>query len=833
MLALLTQLALAAPDPGGPGDLAPDRDWDLQHLHLDLAIHPDDGVVEGTVTLRIAPLLPGSSTLRLNQRALEIRAVRVDGAQVEFLVDDTGIEIPVHRPESHAEVSLDYRATPRTGLHFRRPGRNSPDTYTEVWSQGEGPDNRHWFPSWDYPNDRFTTSGRFVVPRGYKVLSNGLGSFDGAAWNYRLEQDLVNYLVMVAVGPYQERSVQWRDKEVRQWFPPDATEEEVVNASGRITHILEFFSDYTGLEYPYPLYTEVYVQGFLYTGMENTTATVEDRKILHPDEIADTMRFSPSVVAHEAAHQWYGDALTCRTWNDLWLNEGFATYFAGLWLRENEGEAAFIHRVRKRYGSSLDRGAMAGRWWSRPGGNEQQNDGVYVKGASVLQMLRIMFGDAAFQEAIRLYTVAHAHQLVETADLQHAFEQVTGQHLQWFFDAWTHLPGSPVLNVEQSWKDGVLTVTLKQPPPDNEAHPFFRMPVDLEIGTDTEPVTRRVWMDEPAVKLLVNLEAPPGYVAVDPKAGLLAKISTEQSTDMWIAQLASSSPNARFEAIHQLGERRMEDKTVAALVAVLTDTQTATEYRLDAIRALGKLSTDVGNAALAEALKTGAPARIRNDAAIALGKSDGAGDARSALAASLRRETNPQVRGEVLTALARHDKVAAQSHSRSLLKKSAPLRAPEQEAAARVLGRHGATRELNVLLGAIFPGQTRATLHASAWAAASIVSRLEGREKELAAADLSRELEPLLDSLDQRTRQTAVSVLGRAGDSTSSARLMAYASAETVVKDAESARSAASRIRRRGSGGEAEEAELEARLDDVEERLEQLEEDAKKTAERH
>jgi hypothetical protein len=390
-----------------------------------------------------------------------------------------------------------------------------------------------------------------------------------------------------------------------------------------------------------------------------------------------------------------------------------------------------------------------------------------------------------------------------------------------------------VLNVEQSWKEGVLTLTLKQPPSEDEAHPFFRMPVDLEIGTDTEPVTRRVWMDEPTVKLLVDLEAPPVYVAVDPNAGLLAKISTEQSTEMWIAQLSSPTPNSRFEAIHQLGERRVEDKTVQALVAVLKDTETATEYRLDAIRSLGKLSTELGNAALANALKTGSPARIRNDAAIALGKSDGAGDARSALAASLRGETNPQVRGEVLTALARHDKVAAQSHSRSLLKKSAPLRAPEQEAAARVLGRHGGTRELDVLLGAIFPGQTRPTLHASAWAAASIVSRLEGREKELAAEKLSRKLEALLDSLDQRTRQTAVSVLGRVGDSGSAARLMAYASAETVVKDAASARGAASKIRRRGSGGEAEEAELEARLDDVEERLEQLEEEASKAAERH
>ena len=211
---------------------------------------------------------------------------------------------------------------------------------------------------------------------------------------------------------------------------------------------------------------------------------------------------------------------------------------------------------------------------------------------SHLQMLHVLVGEEAFWAAVRKYVADNAHSLVETDDLRAAFEAVTGQHLGWFFDQWTHLPGSPTVSVSHRWTDEHLRIDVKQ-----EGDRVFAFPLDVEIGTDRGPVTNE-WMTEKTLRFTVPLEDAPLYVAVDPQAGVLAQFKNQQPTENWIAQLESPSPAARFAAMDALGEKPSTDAIAKALRGILEHQEEERPYREKAARVLGKLDHTIGDKAL-------------------------------------------------------------------------------------------------------------------------------------------------------------------------------------------------------------------------------------------
>jgi aminopeptidase N len=808
--------------------VAPDRDWDLQHLHLDLNIDLDAAAISGTATLRFEPLKPGSDVLWVHQVGLDVKAVRINGEAVDFQLGDADLRV-ITGPQTEAiELAIDYRAQPQTGLHFRKRAKDSPDTYTEAWSQGEDTDNRYWFPGWDYPNDRFTYSGRFTVPKGYKVLSNGIGSFDGEAWNYSLEQDLVNYLVMLAVGPYKERLDQWRDITVRQWYPPDATEDEVEHVSGKVPQILEFFSQRTGFDYPYPSYTEVFIQRFLYTGMENTSVTVEDRRILHPSSDGDLAQGARSVVAHEAAHQWFGDLLTCKTWHELWLNEGFATYFAGLWERQELGEANYYDDVSHWYQNSLKAGPMSGRWWSTEDGKHGPRTAVYVRGASTLQMLRVMLGEEAFWASIQKYVADNAHSLVETDDLRDAFEAITGQHLGWFFDQWTHLGGSPTVSMEHSFEGGRLRVNLSQ-----KGERVYSFPVDIEVGTAKGPITQREWMTEESMHFTLQLEKPPTYVAVDPAAGVLAKFDNKQSTEQWIAQLKSPSPYAKLNAISALGEKTASDEIVAALNLILEQGGEERAYRQRAAKALGKLDHEKGDRALVAALKRAKSPSLRSTIAGALANGRSLAGEAKALARVADRDPTLEVRGEALAALAHFDRNAALRRARKVLTRNSGFNTELHRQAGSVIGEHGSYGDLGLLLRHMKRTSPHRLATAFVWSSLNLVSNLDLDDQDAARDRIAEQLLPWLESRHLRARQSALHGLAEVGNRDSLPQLKALKAHSTLTETRERVQKTIKAIRKRQNDPKPEGSEIADELKALADRIEALEKAQKEENSRH
>jgi aminopeptidase N len=784
-MVIWSSLAVAAPlTPDARGAAAPDRVFDMEKLNLDLRLLPEERAVEGTATWTVRRL--GEGDLVLDQVGLEISAVTIDGAAVEWRSDAQSVTIPIGA--DHAVVAVRYRAHPRDGLHFREAG---PDAYPEVWSQGESEDNRYWFPAWDHPNDRFLYEGSIQAPAGWKVLTN-------------TGQDVVSYLVMVAAGPYEIHG----DGRIEAWTPPGTPDAAVHRVLDPIPSILAHMEARTGVAYPWGPYRQVFVQRFLYAGMENTSATVEDRSLVADARVSGTRGSSIAyIVAHELAHQWFGDLLTCRSWRDLWLNEGFASFFGNDWLATVEGPDRWAVGVRDRYRSSLTSGPLAGRFH-----NGVTNSNVYDKGASVLQMLRVQLGEDAFWRGIRRYVTSHQKSVVETDDLRQAMEAESGQELGWFFQQWVELGTVPALTVTQAWRPGEgLVVTVRQKLDDT--HPRYTLPVEVEVGAEAGPVTRRAWLDGEDVELFFPMEKPPSYVAFDPRGGVLATVEQVQTPEAWEAQLGSPSPYARVVAVDALGETDRAD----GLAALAAQPIAGKALRIRAIGALGRQRVTKPLLPLI--------ADPADDVRVAVADALGEAPDRSAAPVLIRvAEADPavDVQAAALSALVRIAPDLALPRARKLLRPRSIEEIGRANAAMNVLGGWGEPSDLGALLAVVGPERTR--LQALRQAARLAGRQDPGAKRTALLARVARRAEELLDDLDLRTREGAIAVLVDVGDDRSVAVLERYRRVETALDLRQSAADAITAIRGRGTP-EATSNEIEARLEALERRLDELDKD--------
>lgn len=812
---------------GGPGSMVPDRSWDVQAVHLDLNLDPDHGKISGKVDFQIRSAGTPSPIFVLDQVALEIQSVSLqDGTALPYQVRGDKLYIELgQRPA--AELSVAYSAAPQTGLHFRRPGPESPDTHLHLWSQGEGEDNRHWIPLPDAPNDRFAYSADFRAPQGLKVLSNGVGTQSGESWHYEMEHDLVAYLIMLAAGEFEVLPVEGGPVPIEQWVLRGTPPESAKNAGHRMPQMFAHLEARTGLAYPWRVYREVYVQRFLYGGMENTTATIMSaERVLLPEDLAPTRTRAENIVAHELAHQWFGDTLTCESWSELWLNEGFATFMAADILAELDGPATYAAYVDRWYNRSQSSGPLADRGWS-PGDHDRPSNNVYNKGASVLQMLRVLLGEEIFWAGIQSYVADNEMALVETADLRQAMEGAANANLRWFFDQWVHLPGAPQVSVSQSYNPSAkeLVVTLRQTPfKDGPVRTLF---VDLEIGGPEGPRTERLWLTEGRSTLRIPLEQAPTYVAVDPKGGLLADLSYTQDLESWVAQLDSPEPYARLKAIQGL-ELFGESQANTVLQALATDPQEPMGNRVVAIQSAATHSESLGW--LSELSQSAEP-RIQMAAVTALGERPEPAALEQLLGLS---RMLPDVRVAWMKAIANHDPKQGRAIALRELQRDPGADAKTSETAAiQLLGRIGEPKDLKALLRRMGPDTPEGPAHSAMSAATKLVLRHEpGQAREQASADFSEAARALLLSDALRTRQRAIWALESAGDERAIPTLRALARSTTLPDTASACEDAIQAILSRdtsapvpaGNNWEARVKELEAQLEELEAALRKLEE---------
>jgi len=859
-LSVLFVLLLFAAGPAGADDgdlqsegreaIAPRRTVDVQHLALDLTVDVKDRSIAGSATLTVAPLRPGVRELELQQVALDVSAVTVAGAAAPFRLngDAMFIELPAPPAGEAFDVVVTYAARPTNGLHFRGPGRDSPDDYFEVWSQGEDTDHRHWFPLFNHPSDRFTYEGRFTVEDPFKAASNGRlvgtepsGRTGWSTWHYRLDQTLVGYLPALAVAPYEVFTETWGDVPLETWAPPGTDEAMVRRTTGRTAAMMDVFAELTGVPYPYPVYRQIYVQRFMYGGMENTTATIMDRDQLVPAHLAELDTRAETVVAHELAHQWYGDQLTCQNWREMWLNEGFATFFSALWGEREHGPEWYAGRIAGMSGGvrSADGRALkplVPRFFANPGGRANP----YAKGATVLHSLRVLLGDDAFFAAIADYTRTHQHGLVETEDLRRAMEAQWGGDLDWFFDQWVYLAGHPELKVQHAVdaEAGRVRVSIEQTQEVGGIVPRFVLPIDVLIVTSTGSTTDRLWLEETSIAASWELDGELLYVAIDPRGGLHAEIDHPRLAGELVAQLGSEHPAVVLSALSALTEQvgGVGDAERAAVTAMLKDATAPRTIRERAAAALGAWRDDASVATLLEVLEAerDGSAAVRQAVVGALGQGVARDEVVAALGRVLSRDPAEPVRVRALRSLGALLEEGVRPRALSLLQRGPTWNRLVERAAADELGRWGEASDLGALARFRGPEVDRRLRHAALWASARVAGREDvGRERDEARDPVARDAERALLDPDIRTRQTGIAVLGEAGDARSIEALEALRRTEHEPALIRQAERAIDGIRKRKDvDPDPTEAELEARLKRMEERLEAAESELKELQER-
>jgi len=657
--------------PGSARHFERDRPFAIDHIAVDVTLDLAARRVHGKATLDVLRVDPSAGELLLDAIGFDVDDVQVEGEAISWRYDGRMLRVPLPPPLPKARVQVTYAATPRRGLYFLQPDEHYPSRPKQVWSQCQEEDARHWFPCHDSPHVKMTTEMVAHVPNGWYALSNGAlvssRKPEDGDWTYhwKMSQPHASYLVTLAAGEFAEiTDVAWvGDREVPvSYLVPEGREEDGRRTFARTPEMIRHFSEVTGVPYPWNKYAQIVVADFIFGGMENTTATTMYEHILLDARAARDVS-SDDLVAHELAHQWFGDYVTCRAWYEGWLNEGFATFFEHVWREKQLGRDeydfglkgdldAYVAEAHGRY-----RRAIVCQDYDAP--LDLFDRHLYEKGGLVLHALRIELGDLLFWRGVRAYLTGHANGVVETRDLQRAMETVSGRSLGRHFEQWVMTPGHPEMDVEVAWDKGVVSVAIRQRQATTDGVPAcFELRLDVDLGDPEGRVSRHtVSIDERQQSFSISAATRPAFVVLDPEGRIVGEVRPKVPADM-LREQVDKAPTARGRWLAADALGRVDDPpSIAALTRRLSDEKEFWGTRAECAHSLGKIRAREGFEALKAARSTAHP-KVRRAVMDALG-SFRTSDAFEALKPYALRDDSYLVESEAARAIGRTRQAAA------------------------------------------------------------------------------------------------------------------------------------------------------------------------------
>ena len=543
---------------------------DLVHTKLEVSFNWEESQLNGKATITAKPHFYESDKLILDAKGMDVLKVQMNGADLNYTYNDAlKLNIDLGRTYKSTEqytISIEYVSKPDElemggssaitgdkGLYFINPKGEEKNKMPQIWTQGETQANSVWFPTIDSPNAKTTQEIYITVEDKYVTLSNGdlvssKKNKDGTRTDY-WKQDLPHapYLFMMAIGEYSIVKDSYTKKDGSKievnYYVEREHKEDARGIFGETPNMIGYFSELLDLEYPWDKYNQVVVRDYVSGAMENTGAVIFGEYVYKDKE--DLLDGNDqSTIAHELFHHWFGDLVTCESWANLPLNESFANYSQYLWDEYRYGMDEADYQAEMEADGYFQSASYQGYHdliWFDHFDKEDMFDGhSYNKGGRILHMLRSYLGDEAFFKGLNNYLTTNKYKAAEFHHLRLAFEEVSGEDLNWFFNQWFLGKGHLILFTDYEVTDD-QTILFKVKQRQNiEDFPIYKIPTQVLIWSGDEVVVHDIVIDELEQEFELSYSGEIKNIQIDPKQDLLAKIYEEKSADQFRHQFYNS-----------------------------------------------------------------------------------------------------------------------------------------------------------------------------------------------------------------------------------------------------------------------------------------------------
>jgi aminopeptidase N len=572
---------------------------DLLHTKLDVKFDYDKSYLYGKAWITLKPHYYATDSLTLDAKGMDIKKIAIvrgeNNITLKYDYDGMILHIYLDRTYKNTEdytIYIDYVSKPNElkvqgsaaitdakGLYFINPKGEDKNKPTQIWTQGETEANSAWFPTIDKPNQKSTEEIIMTVPQKYVTLSNGLlvsqkKNADGTRTDdWKMDLPHAPYLFFMGVGDYAIVKDSYKGKDVNYYVEKEYAP-VAKKIFGNTPEMIAFYARITGIDFPWVKYDQVVGRDYVSGAMENTTATLHEQSAQQDArELVDGNRWE-DVIAHELFHQWFGDLVTTESWSNLTLNESFADYSETLWNEykygKDKGDATNFEGIQSYLGQPENANKNLVRFHYAD--KEDMFDAVtYSKGGRILNMLRNCVGDSAFFKSLNLYLTTNKFKSAEAQQLRLAFEEITGQDLNWFWNEWYYGSGHPKLNIDYVYDDAAknVKVIINQT---QDSGKFFKMPLAIDIYNGSQKYRHKVWIENKADTFSFNYTIKPDLINVDGDKTLLCEKTDNKTLDNFIHQYKHAGLYLdRREAIDFCANNQDDEKAAALLMLATKD----------------------------------------------------------------------------------------------------------------------------------------------------------------------------------------------------------------------------------------------------------------------